>query len=37
MLKPLYLREDDTLLMLDQRKLPLEEVWLEIKTVEEVF
>lgn len=36
MLKPLYLREDDTLLMLDQRKLPLEEVWLEIKTVEEV-
>ncbi len=36
MLKPLYLREDDTLVMLDQRKLPLEEVWLEIKNVEEV-
>lgn len=36
MLKPVYLRDDDVLVMLDQRKLPLEEVWLEITSAEEV-
>ena len=36
MIKPVYLTEDDTIIMLDQRKLPLEEVWLRIKTPEKV-
>ena len=36
MIKPVYLTEDDTIVMLDQRKLPLEEVWLKINTPEKV-
>ena len=36
MLKPLYLDENDELVLLDQRKLPLEEVWLRLRTPEEV-
>ncbi len=36
MLKPVYLRDDDTLCLLDQRRLPLEEVWLELESAEEV-
>ncbi len=36
MLKPLYLTENDTVMVLDQRRLPLEEVWLEIKDVDEL-
>ncbi len=36
MLRPVYLTDRDTVVLLDQRRLPLEEVWLEVDSVEEV-
>ncbi len=36
MLKPVYLTEDDVVVMIDQRRLPKEEVWLEFKSVSEI-
>ena len=36
MLKPVYLTENDVVRILDQRKLPFEEVWLDCRTYEEI-
>ncbi len=36
MLKPVYLTEDDVVVMIDQRRLPKEEVWLEFRSVSEI-
>ncbi len=36
MLKPVYLTEDDAVAIIDQRRLPLEVVWLKLRAVSEV-